>query len=133
MANYLGLAVKEMGIIYHIKPKEVIYFGFFHGRYLWINNFIFYFLAFIWIHPMLWSPSSSLFSFLSIRWDHRTFENRRPGWIWDDIWQTYWKTNRKSSFQNCSRSGKYFLIFKKVARSAIWWFIIINNAYFDFT
>ena len=28
MANYLGLAVKEMGIIYHIKPKEVIYFGF---------------------------------------------------------------------------------------------------------
>ena len=29
MANYLGLAVKEMGIIYHIKPKEVIYFGFF--------------------------------------------------------------------------------------------------------
>ena len=29
MANYLGLAVKEMGIIYHIKPKEVICFGFF--------------------------------------------------------------------------------------------------------
>ena len=27
MANYLGLAVKEMGIIYHINPKEVIYFG----------------------------------------------------------------------------------------------------------
>jgi len=52
MANYLGLAVKEMGIIYHINPKEVIYFG-----CSWLiplnQQFYFFFPAFIWIHPML--------------------------------------------------------------------------------
>ena len=53
MANYLGLAVKEMGIIYHIKPKEVICFGFFMADIFESTILFFYFLAFIWIHPML--------------------------------------------------------------------------------
>ena len=51
MANYLGLAVKEMGIIYHIKPKEVIYFGF--SWLIPLNQQFYFFPAFIWIHPML--------------------------------------------------------------------------------
>lgn len=46
--------------------------------------------ALLRLHPVLWSPGATLFSFLPGQRKHWAFEDRRSRWVWDDLRPTHW-------------------------------------------
>ena len=63
---------------------------------------------------MLRPPSPALLPLFPIWRHHRTFEDRRPRWVWDDIRSQDWQTYREQRLQDCTRSGKKFSYYPKL-------------------